>query len=262
VSVLFRHPFLSGQISGASPIDEIDITRALRLNDTFLNAVPLINSSVIEPLVDGSTITVTNHLSAGRMTLQAIETTGFVGTGDFIAALHLIRAAKDDIGGTLTVVRRFNGHKRIRVYTGVAIENVADEIIAGNAVVPYQVTLTYGAWFEGAGAEDLTVRTVWAVGNKYGLKGTYKPYALQKAEGNEAGGTAVDYFNGTAAASPVGGEGGNTAADTGDVVDSIVTAGETHPSVTPDGANPNPTWPEPVAPEEPEETEPPESGSE
>jgi hypothetical protein len=262
VSVLFRHPFLSGQISGASPIDEIDITKALRLNDTFLNAVPLINSSVVEPLVDGSTITITNHLSAGRMTLQVIETTGFVGTGDFIAALHLIRAAKDDIGGTLTVVRRFNGRKRIRVYTGIGIENVADEIIAGNAVVPYQVVLTYGAWFEGVGSEDLTARTVWAVDNKYGLKGMYKPYALQKAEGNETGGTAVDYFSGNAAASPAGGEGGNTAADTGDVVDSIVAADQTHPSVTADATTPNPTWPAPVEPEEPESAEPPESGSE
>jgi hypothetical protein len=262
VSVLFRHPFLSGQISGASPIDEIDITKSLRLSDTFLNAVPLINSSVIEPLADGSTVTITNHLSAGRMTLQVVETTGFVGTGDFIAALHLIRAAKDDIGGTLTVVRRFSGHKRIRVYTGIGIENVADEIIAGNAVVPYQVVLTYGAWFEGAGSSGLTTRTIWAVGNKVGLKGVYAPYALQKAEGSESGGAAKEYFDGTAASTAQGGEGGAAAPDTGDVVDSVVNAENTYTSVTADATTPNPTWPPPVEPEEKDETVPPESGSE
>jgi hypothetical protein len=261
LSVLFRHPFLSGQISGASPVDEIDITKALRLNDTFLNAVPLINSSVTELLVDGSTITITNHASAGRMTLQVLETTGFVGTGDFIAALHLIRASKDSIGGTLTVIRWFNGRKRIRVYTGVSAESVPDEIIAGNALAPYPVVLTYGAWFEGAGAESLGTRTIWAVGNKYGLKGVYKPYAVQKAEGNEDGGTAKDYFDGSPAASAIGGEGGGEAVDNGDVVDSIVATNATHPSVTPDADDPNPTWPAADAPEESDEAVPPESGN-
>jgi hypothetical protein len=242
-SILFRHPFLSGQISGASPVDEIDVTKALRLNDTFLNAAPLINSSVIEQLVDGSTITITNHSSAGKMTLQALETTGFVGTGDFIAALHLIRASKDDIGGTITVIRWFSGHKRIRVYYGVGIENVPDELIAGNSAVPYPVVLTYGGWFEGAGSEAISAKTIWAVGNKYGLKGIYAPYAVQKAEGAENGGAAKGYFDGNAAASVIGGEGGGAAVDSGDVVDSIVKAATTYPSVTPDSSTPNPTWP-------------------
>jgi hypothetical protein len=196
------------------------------------------------------------------MTLQVLETTGFVGTGDFIAALHLIRASKDDIGGTLTVIRRFNGRKRVRVYTGVSAESVPDEIVAGNALAPYTVVLTYGAWFEGAGAENMATRTVWAVGNKYGLKGVYKPYAVQKAEGNEDGGTAAEYFDGSAAASVIGGEGGGEAADSGDVVDSIVAADATHPSVTPDTDNPNPTWPSADAPEGSEGAVPPESGSE
>jgi hypothetical protein len=241
-NILYRHPILSGQISGASPIDEIDVTKALRLNDTFFNATPLQDSAVIEPLVDGSTVTITNHLTAGRATLSVLETTGFVGTGDFIAALHLVKASKDAEGGTLTTIRWFNGRKRIRVYFGVGVQNVPDEIIAGNALVPYQVVLSYGGWFEGAAGLDLSTKTIWAVGNKYGLKGVYKPYSVQLAEGTENGGPAKGYFDGAPASSLIGGEGGDNAVDTGDIADGVVAADAAHTSVTPDENDPNPTW--------------------
>jgi hypothetical protein len=233
---------LSGQISGAIPVDEIDVTKCLRLNDTFFSAVPLQDNSIIEPLADGSAITITNHLTAGRATLQVLETTGFVGTGDFIAALHLVKVSKDAEGGTLTVIRWFNGRKRIRVYYGVGVQNVPDEIIAGNALAPYTVVLSYAGWFEGAGGLELSTKTIWAVGNKYGLKGVYKPYAVQFAEGTENGGTAKDFFSGSPASSAIGGEGGGNAVDTGDILPGTVASDVEHTSVIPDGQEPNPTW--------------------
>jgi hypothetical protein len=185
ISVLFRHPFLSGQISKASPVDEVDISRCLRLNDTFLDAVPQQDSSSQEVMVDGSTITITNHLMNGRMTLQVVPTTGIVGTGDFIAALHLIAASKDDIGGTLTVVQYIKGKRRVTVFYGVSVQNVPHLRIAGNSVVPYTVQLLYSGWIQGVSDTDAdTAKTIWAVGNKYGVKARYRPYALQ----NELGG--------------------------------------------------------------------------
>ena len=240
--ILYRHPVLSGQISGASPIDEIDVTKNLRLNDTFFNATPIQDSAIIELLVDGSTVTITNNVMAGRMNISVLETTGFVGTGDLIAALHLVKASGDAEGGTVTCIRWFNGRKRIRVYFGVGIQNVPDEIIAGNALVTYPVVLTYGGWFEGAAGLDLSTKTIWAVGNKYGLKGVYKPYSVQLAEGTENGGPAKGRFEGAPASSLIGGEGGDNAVDTGDIADGVVAADAAHTSVTPDANNPNPTW--------------------
>jgi hypothetical protein len=242
VSIKYRHPTLAWQISGALPIDEIDVTDALRLNETFFNAVPLQNGAVIEPLVGGGTVTITNHLTAGRVTLQVLETTGFVGAGDFIAALHLVKVSKDAEGGTLTVTRMFNGRKRIRVYYGVGVENVPDEIIAGNSLAPYAVTLTYGGWFEGAGGLALSAKTVWGVGNKYGIKGIYRPYSVQLAEGTENGGMAKAYFDGAPAGSVIGGEGSGEAVDTGDVIEEMISADAAHESVTLDESNPHPTW--------------------
>jgi hypothetical protein len=205
---LFRHPFLAGQISAAVPIDQVDVSRAMRLNDTFFEANPAQDNSFQEVLVDGSVVTITNHLSNGNLNMQVIETTGFVGTGDFLACLHLIIATKDDIGGTLTVKRWFNGVARTRVYYGVSCKNVPHERIAGNAVVPYSVSLAYAGWVEGASMDVKdTAKTIWAVGNKYGLSGVYAPYGIQLAEQENA---SENYYKGRPNGGLTGGHGDGT----------------------------------------------------
>lgn len=242
MSMVYRHPILSGQISGALPLDEIDVTKSLKLNDQFFSASPLQDSAVVEPLLGGGSITTTNCSLAGRATVQVVETTGFVGTGDFIAALHLVKATGDAEGGTLTVTRWFNGRKRIRIYYGVGIQNLPDEIIAGTTNPVYPVILTYAGWFEGAGDSRLSTKTVWAVGNKYGLKAVFKPYAVQMAEGTETGGPAKSRYDGAPASSVIGGEGGGVAIDTGDVVEDIVSSSDSFPAATPSPDDTYPTW--------------------
>jgi hypothetical protein len=181
--VKYRHPFLSGQISQASPVDEIDCSRALRLNDTYLDAEPAQDSAFQEPLVDGSVMTITNHMLAGSMTLQVVRTTGLVGTGDLIAAAHLVIASKDSVGGTVTVVEDIDGKRLVTIFYGVSWKNVPHLKKAGNAVVPYTVVMLYSGWTQGvSGNSAINARTIWAVGNRYSLKGVYKPYAIQQAE--------------------------------------------------------------------------------
>ncbi len=133
----FRSPILSGQISDASPVDEIDVSRACKLNDTFLDTEPFQDHSVMELLVDGSTITITNHSLAGTMTLQVLRTTGFVGTGDFIAAAYLVIGSKDTTGGTFTVIETIDEKRLVTIFYGVTFKRVPPLRKAGNAVVPY-----------------------------------------------------------------------------------------------------------------------------
>jgi hypothetical protein len=173
---LYRHPFLTGMLSKSSAIDELDVSKSLQLNANFFQANPSQDSSLQERLVDGSTITITNHSLAGTMTLQALSTTGFVGTGDFIACAHLIVASGDSVGGTLTVIRSFGGKRRIRLYYGVSFKNVPHELIAGNAIVPYPVVMEYSGWVEMLGASSVARKTIWAVGNKYSLDAVFIPY--------------------------------------------------------------------------------------
>ena len=192
VVMKFRHPVLSGQVSGATQIDEIDVSRCVKLNDTFFDATPGQDSSFQEVLVDGSVLTITNHLLAGSMVLPIVRTTSLVGTGDFIAAAHLVIGSKDDTGGTFTVIQNIQGKRIVTVFYGVSFKNLPHLRIAGNAVVTYPVTMLYTGWFQGvSGDSSLNEKTIWAVGNKYGLKGVYKPYAVQAAE-NQG-----DFFGGT-----------------------------------------------------------------
>jgi hypothetical protein len=235
----FRHPFLSGQISQASPVDEIDVSRSLRLNELFLDAAPSQDSSFQETLVDGSVITITNHLMAGQLTLPVIRTTGLVGTGDFIAAAHLIVASKDDIGGTFTHIESINGKRLVTIFYGCSFKNVPHLRKAGNSVVVYNMVMLYAGWVQGiSGAADINEKAIWAVGNKSGLKGVYKPYAIQESE-NQA-----NFYGGQ----PIGLVGGVNAGDadsaTGDI-DTLVSATPPaggYPSVDPSASNPNPTW--------------------
>jgi hypothetical protein len=248
ISVLLRHPFLSGQVNNASPVDEIDISRNLRLNDTFLEAVPMQDSSSQEVLVDGSTITMTNHLMNGRLTLQVMPTTGFVGTGDLIAALHLIAASKDDVGATLTVIQYINGKRRVTIFYGVSVQSVPHLRLAGNSVIPYTVQLLYSGWIQGVSASAaVTAKTIWAVGNKMGVNAKYSPYSIQEEQ--EAG-----------VNTSLGGIGDNlTDYDdaSGDVASLATTAGDSgYPAAIP-GDPATVTWSEAVEPP----ATPPESGS-
>jgi len=188
VTMFYRHPKLAGHVSdGVGNIDEVDVSKACKLNDTFLDAAPAMDSAYQEVLVDGSVITVTNKILAGVLTLQVLERGGFVGRGCFITALQLVQSSGDNVGGTFTVVRNFDGIQRVRVYYGVFVKQVPHEKIAGNAVVPYPVQLTYAGWFDGIGPEASTKQYIWAVGNSRGTYGSYKAMAENTADGGQPG---------------------------------------------------------------------------
>lgn len=238
--IKYRHPFLSGQVSGASPVDEVDVSRCLKLSEEFLNADPAQDSSFQETLVDGSVITITNHLLNGVMNLRVLPTTGLVGTGDFIAALQLVQASKDDVGGTLTVIENINGKRRVTIFYGVSVKRVPHLIKAGNAVPVYPVQLAYSGWTQGVSANtSVNEKTIWAVGNKTGLKSVYKPFAIQEAE------NSADFYGGSpvaASTTGVGAANGDSASGDLDNVAAIPDpladgmSGTPEPSTT--------TWPE------------------
>jgi hypothetical protein len=214
VIMKYRHPKLSGQVSGATQVDEIDVSKCVKLNETFLDAMPAQDSAFQEVLVDGSVITVTNHILAGTIALQVVRTTGLVGTGDLVAAAHLVIASKDSEGGTFTVIQNINGKRIITVFFGVSWKNVPHLKIAGNAVVTYPMVMNYAGWFQGVGSDSLNEQVIWAVGNKYGLKAVYKPYAIQSGE------AVSDFYAGTPASAAVGGvDSTDVDAATGDLAD-------------------------------------------
>ncbi len=177
---LFSHPFLLGQSDGDSTISAlgkstVNVSKSLRLSDTFFNAQALQDSAIMEVLVDGSTITITNHLMAGRATLQVLSTTGLVRDGDLTAIAPFIMSAKDNVGGLLTRRRFVKDGVLTRVYYGVTFANFPHDIDAGNAAPVYSITMLYSGWFEGLTTSGTSnERLLWAVGNSNAIKGNFE----------------------------------------------------------------------------------------
>lgn len=182
----FAHPFLTGQLTAASQRDsvyananEANISSSLRLNDTFFNAQAAQDNALQEVMVDGSTITITNHLMNGRATLQVVPGTGLVKDGDLIAIAPFIVSAKDNVGGVLTRRRFSSAGALTRVYYGVSFANFPHDVDAGNAVPIYPMTMLYAGWIEGIMSGGVGVdKVLWAVGNRYGLSGNFQPFTI------------------------------------------------------------------------------------
>lgn len=188
--IKFRHPLLAGaldqNVTGGA-IDEIDISRSLKLDATFFSAVSNQDASSQTVLVDGSTVTITNHILNGTMTLPVIRTSGKVASGDFLACLTLIVASKDSVGGTLTRTIYINGEAHTRLYYGVSVKKIPHDIIMGLQVPEFSCELFYAGFIDAISASaDLNTKQIWAVGSATGFEGVYTPYEIN-TDGSTAG---------------------------------------------------------------------------
>ena len=184
-SIKFKHPYLAGQLDDSdSPIDEIDISACVKLEGRFFEANPNQDSAKQVVLVDGSVVTICNKLLNGTITMPVVRTTGLVATGDFIAALQLIKATGDTVGGLLYKTDYINGKAITRLYYGVTVQRVPDDVSEGNDVAVYNVQLFYAGWLEAVSASTAqNLKKIWAVGSANGIEGYFTPYAGQNADG-------------------------------------------------------------------------------
>lgn len=183
--IKFRHPYLAGQISTNSNIDEIDISACVKLDGRYFEATPNQESARQEVMIDGSTVTICNRLLNGTIRMPVIRTTGIVATGDFVSALQLIKSVGDTVGGLLYKTDFRNGKAITRVYYGVTVGNVPDDVSEGMAVPVYDVSLLYAGWIEVVGSNvDENKKKIWSVGAGKGLTAYFSPYNLQNADGN------------------------------------------------------------------------------
>lgn len=184
-SIKFRHPYLAGQIDTAGAVDEIDISACCKLEGRFFEANPNQDSAKQVVLVDGSVVTIANRLLNGTITMPVIRTTGLVATGDFVSALQLIKATGDSVGGLLYKTDFINGKAITKLYYGVTIQRVPDDVSEGNDVPVYNVQLLYAGWIEAVSTSTAeNKKKIWAVGNQNGLEAYFKPYETQNADGS------------------------------------------------------------------------------
>ena len=180
--VKFRYPYLAGQIDTDGAVDEIDISACCKLEGRFFDANQNQDSSKHVVLVDGSVVTISNKLLNGTITMPVVKTTGLAGTGDFIAALQLIRSIGDNVGGLLYKTDYINGKAITKLFYGVTPVRVPDDVSEGNDVAVYNIQLYYAGWIEAVSTSTAeNKKRIWAVGNQQGLEAYFSPYVTQNA---------------------------------------------------------------------------------
>ena len=185
-SIKFRHPYLAGQIDTDGAVDEIDISACCKLEGRFFEANQNQDSAKQVVLVDGSVVTISNKLLNGTITMPVVKTTGLVATGDFIAALQLIRTLGDSVGGLLYKTDYVNGKAITKLFYGVTPQRVPDDVSEGNDVAVYNVQLLYAGWIEAVSTSTSeNKKRIWAVGNQQGLEAYFSPYITQNASTGE-----------------------------------------------------------------------------
>ena len=186
-SIKFRHPYLAGQIDTDGAVDEIDISACCKLEGRFFEANQNVDSAKQVVLVDGSVVTISNKLLNGTITMPVVKTTGLVATGDFIAALQLIRTLGDSVGGLLYKTDYVNGKAITKLFYGVTPQRVPDDVSEGNDVAVYNIQLLYAGWIEAVSTSTSeNKKRIWAVGNQQGLEAYFSPYVTQKASTGES----------------------------------------------------------------------------
>ena len=185
-SIKFRHPYLAGQIDTDGAVDEIDISACCKLEGRFFEANQNQDSAKQVVLVDGSVVTISNKLLNGTITMPVVKTTGLVATGDFIAALQLIRTLGDSVGGLLYKTDYVNGKAITKLFYGVTPQRVPDDVSEGNYVAVYNIQLLYAGWIEAVSTSTSeNKKRIWAVGNQKGLEAYFNPYITQNASTGE-----------------------------------------------------------------------------
>ena len=198
--IKFRHPYLAGQIdaevegtAGTTAIDEIDISACCKLEGRFFEARQNQDSAKQIVLVDGSTVTISNKLLNGTITMPVVKGKGLVAKGDFIAALQLIRSLGDSVGGLLYKTDFIDGKAITKLYYGVTPQSVPDDISEGNDVPVYDVKLLYAGWIEAVSTSTAeNKKRIWATGNQQGLEAYFSPYIMQDGS---TGNTALTALN-------------------------------------------------------------------
>lgn len=201
--IKFRHPFFAGVIEtgNATAIDEIDVSKCVKLEGRFFEANQNQDSAKQVLLIDGSTVTITNRMLNGTITIPAVPITGEVPTGDFIAACQLIKSVGDSVGGLLTKTDFVNGKALTKIYYGVTVQQCPDDVSEGNDVGVYPIKLLYSGWIQAESSNnDLNKKAIWAVGSTNQIDAFYNQYTLQAGGTGKSSITSTAVPNGTSLA--------------------------------------------------------------
>jgi hypothetical protein len=141
----FSHPLVPfGGVLGAQKA-----LKGFKLDDTFFSSGQLIENSKLVALVNGDTVTLTNAIKAGRLTINALRIGHSMDDGDMPLIATYLQGLADSTGGTISISFGFNGAQELITFHQVTLVSCPPIILAGNDLPPYPVVWNYGSFDRG-----------------------------------------------------------------------------------------------------------------
>ena len=138
LTITIIHPLINGGVPTT--------VKNLAMEGDLINTVQQMMNSKIIPLLGGDTITLTNTVKAGKLTINAKSADGVIANGDVVAMCDLLQGLPDSQGGTVIVNWSLNGASRLRTFFAVTHESHPPLLIAGNDLPNYACTFNYGSF--------------------------------------------------------------------------------------------------------------------
>jgi hypothetical protein len=116
-----------------------------KLEETLLDAVPLMENSKIIALIEG-TLTITNKIKAGSLKISCVRVDPDYKKGDWIAWGNELLKLGDSVGGNIRIVYEFNGKQFGVTFFVCCVKTLKPLILAGNDAPSYDFEVTYADW--------------------------------------------------------------------------------------------------------------------
>jgi len=116
-----------------------------KLDETLMETTQIIDNAIIVPLVDGSTITLTNTIKAGTLKFAAVRHSDNWRSGDIVAYANAMLDAGATVGATFTLYYFFNGERVSYLLENCCVKTCKQLTFAGNAINTHDVEFTYAS---------------------------------------------------------------------------------------------------------------------
>jgi hypothetical protein len=135
--------------------------KGIKLEDTFLSASQMIDSSKRVPLIDGSTAAITNMVTAGVVTFRCVRVGTDIASGDLPTIAAFIQKALPSLGsiiqvsytiapatsGALVAGSALAAKTENYFFVGCTLVRTPPIILAGNDVPVYEISFSYDDYY-------------------------------------------------------------------------------------------------------------------
>ena len=151
IKFLFKHPLLEelAKVTDYAGVKDGVYLTGFKLEDVAISTAGATQNAKLIPMLNGDTMTLTNAIKSGIMTIACTRTSAGITGGDLVAVADFIRSQGDSTGGTLTVSWERNGNSKSIDFKKVCVVDCPPLMYAGNDLPSYGVKLSYATYEDG-----------------------------------------------------------------------------------------------------------------